>query len=818
MADDLPIDAVLPALKDALAERPCVVLEAPPGAGKTTRVPLALLNAPWLAGRRIVMLEPRRLAARAAARFMAATLGEDVGGVVGYSVRFESRTSSRTRIEVVTEGVLTRRIQADPELPAVGCLIFDEFHERSLDADLGLALALDAQSALRPDLHLLVMSATLDGASLASLLDDAPVVRAEGRHYPVETRWLTRPAQGRFEDDMAALVRRALGESAGSLLAFLPGEGEIRRVAERLSAVAPPDTDIVPLYGALATDAQDRAIRPAPAGRRKIVLATTIAETSLTIEGISGVVDGGMKRVPRFEPRSGMTGLATVRVSRAAAEQRRGRAGRLGPGICWRLWTEAEERALQPYDTPEMCEADLAPLALDLAAWGLSDPSALRWLDPPPAGAFSQARDLLTRLEALDAEGRLTATGRSMAALPLHPRLAHMVIAGAALGHGPTAAALAAVLSERDPLGRSGDADLRARLELLTRKQAEIARTKAIARQLRRRVGVADGAVEPAAAGLLTALAYPDRVAERRGPGRFRLSGGGGATLPESDPLAAADFLAVADLDARPGDARIFLAAPLTRTEIETAFADSTAEHEHVEWNARAEAVSARRQRRMGALVLADQPLDAPAPAAVIAAMLAGVRRLGLGALPWTKELSALRARVDFLRAERPDDGWPDLSDTALLAGLDDWLGPYLAGITRRSQLGGIDLVGALRALLPAGAGSRLDALAPGTLALPTGTRAPIDYAAEAGPTARMRLQEVFGLTETPRVAGGRVPVIFELLSPAHRPLAVTRDLAGFWRNVYPQVRAEMRGRYPKHHWPEDPLSAEPTRTTRRRG
>ncbi len=801
-----------------------MVLVASPGAGKTTRVPLALLDAPWLAGT-IVMLEPRRLAARAAARYMAATLGEDVGETVGYRVRFDSRASACTRILVVTEGILTRRLQDDPALEGVGLVVFDEFHERSLDGDLALALTLDARQALRPDLRVLVMSATLDAGNLADRLGGASRIEVPGRQYPVETRHLPRGRNTRLADDMAAAVRRALGETTGSVLGFLPGEADIRRTAAALAAGAlPDDVEVAPLYGALPVATQDRAIAPAPPGMRKVVLATTIAETSLTIDGIAVVVDGGYKRVPRFDPSTGMTRLDTVRVSAAAAEQRRGRAGRLGPGICYRLWTPAEERALARHDTPEILQADLAPLALELAAWGARDPGALVWIDPPPEAAFGQARALLIALGALDEAGGITKLGKAMAALPLHPRLAHMIEAAPDAAARGLACDLAAVLSERDVLEGARDADLRTRLDTVFAGGGEGGRAgmrigygarervREAARQLRRiaRAQTRGAARDP---GPLLALAYPDRVAQRRGgERRYRFSGGGGGVLDEGDALAVEEFLAVATTDGQSGDARIFLAAPLARADIERQFATRIAEVEHVHWEARAEAVTQRRQRRFGALVLEERKLENADPARVAAAMAEGVRAIGLGCLPWSDGARALQARIAFLRRTFPEDPWPDLGDGALTASLEDWLVPYLAGMSRRAHLARLDLAAVLGDAIPRALRGPMVALAPERCTLPTGASHAIDYASERGPTVRVRLQEVFGMAATPVIAGGRASLTLELLSPARRPVAVTSDLASFWTNSYIQVRGEMRGRYPKHPWPEDPLLALPLR------
>ena len=822
MSFALPIDAVLGDLDAALVRNTAAVVQAAPGAGKTTRIPLALLGRPWLQGQKVLMLEPRRLAARMAAARMAATLGEKPGETVGYRVRLESAVGPRTRIEVVTEGILTRRLQSDAELSGVGVLIFDEFHERSLDADLGLALALDIQKALRPDLRIVVMSATLDQEAVAAALGPGtPVITAPHRPFPVETRYLDKPRTGKssgadLAGDMATLIRRALAEESGSVLAFLPGEGEIRRTEDLLRDL-PGDTIVAPLFGALSPAEQDRAVNPAPAGRRKVVLATTIAETSLTIEGVRVVVDCGYKRAPRFNPGRGMSELETVRVSKASAEQRRGRAGRLEPGVCYRLWTAPEDRALAAYDPPEMLTADLAPLALDLAAWGVADPAALTWMTPPPAAAYGQAIDLLRRLDALDGAGRITAEGKAMAALPLHPRLAHMIHRAPEIGAAGVACDLAAILAERDIL-RSRDADVRTRLDALKGERgdasrAAVQRLRQAAKQIRGLARVKGDEGSSADAGILTALAYPDRIAQRRGAGgKYRLSGGGGATLDPADPLAAQEFLAVADLGGNSREGQVYLAAPITQAEIENVFAADITVTADVAWDSRTKAVSARAQRRLGALVLADKPLRDPDPEAVLAALLAGVRELGLAVLPWTAASEGLRARVEFLRRALGGDTWPDMSEPALLATLETWLGPFATGITRAEGLAGVDLHAALTMLLPWPLPAKLDELAPTHLQVPSGSHLAVDYGAEGGPALSVKMQEVFGLTATPLVAGGRAPVTLHLLSPAQRPLAVTRDLASFWANVYPQVRGEMRGRYPRHNWPEDPVAAAPSK------
>ncbi len=810
---DLPITAILPNLAKALEGHANVILAAEPGAGKTTRVPLALMSEAWLRGRKIVMLEPRRLAARAAASRMAQILDEPVGETVGYVVRLDRKVSKATRIEVVTEGILTRRVQADPALADVGLVIFDEFHERSLDGDLGLALALDAQSGLREDLKILVMSATLDEVRLSRHLGEAPVISAPGRAFPVETRYGDRPERAMLARGMARAIRGNLAEAKRGILAFLPGEAEIRRTQEALrEASLPADVAVMPLYGAMALGDQDAVIRPADEGRRKIVLATTIAETSLTIDGIDMVIDSGLKRSPRFDPSTSMTELTTVRVSQASADQRRGRAGRQAPGVCLRLWPEQEMRALKAHDEPEILIADLAPLVLELANWGVTDRTALRFLDPPPEAAFAQARDLLIELDALDDKDAATPMGKLMARLPLHPRLAHMIARAKELETGALAADLAAILSERDLLGREAGADIADRLAGLRKYSVGKPlreRIKSAAQQIRGLSDIGKEDTGDASPGVLVALAWPDRIAQARGGrGRFRLSGGGGAVLPEHDALSNEDFLAVATTDGASGDQRIFLAAALARGDIERYFAAHIKERDIVRWDVRAELVVANRQRRLGALILEDRPLPSPDPQAIAQAMTKGVAEMGLAVLPWSDAAQSLKARLRFLRRVFPEEGWPDLSDDALLKALADWLTPYLSGMTRRSHLDRLDMLAITSNLIPYELKRRLDKLAPRHVAIPSGANIAIAYETDGDPVLRARLQEMFGLKETPRIADGRAALRVELLSPARRPLAVTQDLKSFWNNAYPQVRAEMRGRYPKHPWPEDPLSA----------
>jgi ATP-dependent helicase HrpB len=811
----LPVHEVIPELKQALVRGTGAVLVAPPGAGKTTVAPLELLDEPWLAGGKIIVLEPRRLAARAAAERMAKTLGETAGETIGFRVRMQSKVSARTRIEVVTEGVFTRMILADPELAGVGCVIFDEFHERSLDADLGLALARDAQAVLREDLRLLVMSATLDGAAVARLLGEAPVIESQGRAYPVDTRYLGRDDRLRLEDQVVRAVERALAEETGSVLVFLPGQGEIRRTAERLAErVRRPDVDIDPLYGALTPAEQDRAIGPAPAGRRKVVLATSIAETSLTIEGVRVVVDCGQARVPRFDPASGLTRLATVRVSRAAADQRRGRAGRTEPGVCYRLWDEAETRALPAFADPEMLEADLSGLALDLARWGAPDPAGLAFLDPPPATAFKEARALLRRLEALDGKGVLTAHGRALADMPLPPRLAHMVLKAAASGQAGRAARIAALVTERGLGGR--DVDLRHRLDGLERDRSPRARdARALADRWAGLSGRA-GRAEPISEGLLLAFAYPERIARARGPlGEFQLVSGRGAFLEATDALARETWLAVAELGGGDRRDRILLAAPLDEAELVAAFADQLETEDRLEESGGGR-LRVKRITRLGRLAVREQVDDNPDPALIAAALAERVRRDGVGGLPWGEAARTLRERAAFLR--QYDDSWPDLSDAALVAQLDDWLTPLLMGVRSLAALKPEVLDGALRTLVPWERQRELEAAAPPRWTAPTGNSFAIDYAADGGPRVEVRVQEVFGLATHPSIAAGRVPLTLALLSPAHRPIQTTKDLPGFWSGSWKEVRADMRGRYPRHVWPEDPANTAPTTRAKPRG
>ena len=804
----LPIHAVLEPLKAALAGANAAVLAAPPGAGKTTIVPLALLDAPWLHGRRVLVLEPRRLAARAAAERMAKTLSEATGETVGYRTRLQSRVGPKTRIEVITEGVFTRMILDDPELTGVGAVLFDEFHERSLDADLGLALARESQGALRPDLRLLVMSATLDIAGVARLLDGAPVIEAEGRMFPVETIYLGRNPAERIEDAMAKAVIRALGDQTGSVLAFLPGQGEIHRTARRLEGRVPAGVEVTPLYGGLDKAEQDRAVEPVGPGRRKVVLATSVAETSLTIEGVRVVIDGGLSRVPRFDLAGGLTRLATVRVSKSSAEQRRGRAGRVEPGVCYRLWDEEQTRGLVPHQRPEILEADLTGLALDLARWGARSAEGLALLDPPPVGAFAEARKVLTRLGALDETGALTPHGRRLTRIPLAPRLAHLVAVASDGGDALTGARIAAVLSE--PGLGGNDVDLRERLKGLDRDRSARARdAKVLAERWARAAGGgAGGAVD---GGELLAEAFPERVARMRGkPGEMLLASGRGAFVDPAEGLAREPWLAVAELGGGDAHDRVRLAAPLDPAALEARI--TVEDRLGREPSGR---MVLKRLRRIGAIVVDERITGVPDRSAITAALKAEVEAVGIGALRWGERSSALRARLAFLGGL--EEGWPDVSDVGLAAVREDWLWPLLDSVQALESISDAALEQGLRTLIPWDRQRALDQLAPARLETPLGSAA-IDYAAEGGPRVDIRVQELFGLTTHPTVGGGRVPLTLALLSPARRPVQMTQDLPGFWKGSWAAVRAEMRGRYPRHPWPENPAEAQPTNRAKPRG
>ena len=833
----LPVEKILPQLKQALADKGSAVLVAPPGSGKTTLVPLVLRDAPWLGSKKILMLEPRRIAARLAAQYMSEQLGETVGSTVGYQVRFDRRVSAATRVEVITEGILTRRLQRDPELADIGLVIFDEFHERSLDSDLAFALCLDVISGLRDDLRLLVMSATMDAEPVSGLLAGAPVIIGQGRMYPVEVEHLPPPVQvdSSRPDHLAAgtvrAIRLILDWQQGDMLVFLPGVGEINRVRQQLSGL---DNCVVrPLHGSLKPAEQEQAIRPDPAGRQRIILATTIAETSVTIEGVTVVVDCGWKRVPRFDANSGLSRLETVRISRASAEQRAGRAGRLGPGTCYRLWNMGGDAGLQQFDLPEIRQAELASLVLELASWGVQDPAQLAWLDPPPESSFQQGNELLLRLGGIDTSGLITSLGRQMADLPLHPRLARMVLLAGSKNR-QQAVDLAALLSERDLLSKSDSADLDNRLYCLQRFRSQgmaavrsmgghpggCVQVDRVSRQLVARLkGKQQGMTRSLSTGGLLSLAYPDRIAARRirDGGTYKLVSGRGGRLQDHDSLAIAQWLVVASLDAGRRDGRIFLAAAIEFEEIQELLHGEMVERAEVLWDSNSQSVVSRCCIRLGELVVAEKNIAAPDPAAVQAALIVGIRELGLDVLNWTPAARMLQARVGCLHEWQPEGDWPDFSDQSLLEGLEQWLGPYLHGVKNIKGCRAVGLERILLAGLDFRRQQQLDRDAPTHIQVPSGSRVKLQYQVGQPPVLAVRLQEMFGLAETPTVCRDRIQVVLHLLSPARRPVQVTRDLRGFWDSSYFEVRKELKGRYPKHHWPEEPWQAVATARIKRR-
>ncbi len=814
-----PIDKILPDLVDALAISPSVVLSAPPAAGKTVRVPLALLVNERLAEKKILMLEPRRLAARRAAEFMAQQMGEQVGQTVGYRIRGDQVVGKATRIEVVTEGILTRMLHTNPDLPDVGLVIFDEFHERSIHADLGLAFTLDVQKHLRNDLYILVMSATLDGLDVARLLNRAPIITGKDASFPIETRYSRFSEEKPLAMRIADVVRRALLTEEGDILVFVPGMAEIRRVEENLSSRPLDDVIICCLHGDLPARVQEIALTPAPEGKRKVILSTRIAETSLTIDGVRIVVDSGLTRTARFDPRRGMSGLVTIPVSRAVADQRRGRCGRQGPGVCFRLWTESEHHLRPEYPTPEICVSDLTPLALDLARWGAPLGDNLLFLDPPPMAHLLQAHELLRRLGAIDNEKKLTPHGRAMSELSVHPRFAHMILKAKERGLAATACELAALLEERDlaPSAGKNDVDLTSRLEALQKRSGGVAERILTQKQrLLELMNIESDRTDTSACGLLNALAYPDRIAAKKSdrPGAYLLANGVQAVLPDGSPLAREDFLAIADVDSAASNARIYLAAPVSKQDLEKAFSENIQTTEEVIWDDRENRVKARRTRKIGSMVLGESAIE-PEGDQVPQAMLEGIRRIGLRCLPWDAEANRLRSRVQWLR--RIINDLPDLSDQGLEASLATWLGPFINGLWRLEQLQQLRMADILRHQLSREQARELERLAPSHIIVPSGSRIALEYTTEEHPILAVKLQELFGLTETPRIVDGRVAVTIHLLSPAARPLAVTQDLRSFWQNTYQEIRKQLRSRYPKHPWPEDPFTAQPTRKTVRK-
>lgn len=828
MSDRVPIEDVLPELKEKLESSNNLVLIAPPGAGKTTLVPMSLLTADWLNEKKILVLEPRRLAARAAAGYMARVLGEKIGQTVGYRVRLDSKAEAGTRIEFVTEGILTRMLQRDPALSGVGIVMFDEYHERSLQADLGLALCLEVQAILRPDLRLLVMSATLDAEETAHLLGDVPIVVSKGKSFPVTTCYREHSAGENIINTVCETVQASLYKDTGDILVFLPGAFEIHKTAAALKKLAlPPGTRIAPLYGNLPQTLQDEAIARGNPGERKIVLSTSLAETSLTVEGIGVVIDSGLMRVPRFSLRTGLTSLETVRVSRASAEQRRGRAGRLGPGVCYRLWTVIEDSYLVAHNTPEILAADLAPLVLELALWGVREPQQLRWLDIPPEAAFAQGKQLLIDLGAIDARDSVTNHGRQLAEAGCHPRLAHMIVKGQELGMGFMACILAALLGERELTKRStGEegSDLRLRLELCCQAlqgkdtagstEPSLRRVQQEVLHFRRLFQIAEGDVKAVdKCGLLLAFAYPERIGKRREDGRYLLANGRGAVLRDQGELAGRRYIAVADLDDRGTEGRIFWAAPLAENELLLTFKDSLKLEESIAWDTAAKAVRGRFFTTLGAIVVKEEPLVNPDPDKVAKALLLAIQNQGLELLPWTKGAVQLRSRLLFLH--HLDPVWPDVSDEALIVSLDEWLGPYIYGLKSKEDLDRLNLVSILENLLSWEERSQLEEWAPAHILVPSGQKIPVDYKDPEAPTLAVRLQQLFGLTQTPRIAGGMVSLTLELLSPSNRPVQVTKDLASFWSSAYFEVKKDLQGRYPKHYWPDDPLKAEPTHRVR---
>ncbi|MBI5475967.1 MAG: ATP-dependent helicase HrpB [Ignavibacteriales bacterium] len=808
----LPIDTILPKLRNAFQRRRNIVLSAEPGAGKTTRVPLALLNEPWLNGKKIIMLEPRRLAATRSAAFMAEQIHEKVGDTIGYRIRGDNRTCKSTKIEVVTEGILTRFLQNDPLLPDVGLIIFDEFHERSIHADLGLALSIDVQENLRNDLRLLVMSATLDGSAIASMLNDAEIIKSEGRSYPVTTRYATGNLNENIEQSAASTIMQALRQTEGDILVFLPGQSEIRRTDSILSEThLPENVSIHKLFGEAPVALQQNALTPAPHGKRKVILSTSIAETSLTIDGVRVVIDSGLARVPRFDTRRGMSGLVTIPVSQSNADQRRGRAGRQAPGVCYRLWTEQKNSELKQFPNPEITATDLAPLVLEFAKWGTPNGSGLKFLNEPPEQHLNQAIDLLKNLGALDLNGKLTNHGAAMLDLGVHPRLAHMLIRSMEFDLGSLACDIAALLEERDFLGNESDIDLYSRWSALSnnkfRDSYSVQRTLNQSKKLKELLNLKETQNNPDKIGFLLALAYPERIAKRREPesNRYQLRSGIGAVLPKKSNLSKEEYLAVADVDGSGNEVKIFLAEPVSENEINNIFSNQIETEDEIKWDGRREMVVSRRIKKLGAIILSETKIDTDSET-VRSAMIEGIREMGLDSLPWTPHTNSLRLRSVWLRKQNIEI-WdlPNLEDDYLLKTLDSWLMPHLGGITRKQSLSQIDLESIIEGLFTYKQQRELDRLAPTYLILKNKKRISLDYQINAPPVFAVRLQDMLGEKTTPTVCSGKLKVIIHLLSPARRPIAITQDLPSFWKNAYPEVRKQMRGRYPKHRWPEDP-------------
>ncbi|MEO7990095.1 MAG: ATP-dependent helicase HrpB [Chryseolinea sp.] len=826
---DYPVLEILSTLNEKLAHHPVVILQAPPGAGKSTVLPLHIMNEAWLGGKKIIMLEPRRLAARSVATRLASQLQEEAGQQIGYRVRFENKVSAITKVEVVTEGILTRMLQSDNTLDGVGLVIFDEFHERSLHADLSLALCLQAQEVLRNDLRILIMSATLDGEALSGKLNNAPIITSLGKQYPVALKYFSHDVDAPISNRMIKAIRKAVEDEEGDILAFLPGAGEINRVQNLLEQDNVPLL-IHPLYGDLPFKKQQEAILPHPSGQRKIVLATSIAETSLTIEGIQVVIDCGLSRVPKFDPRSGLTRLETIRVPKDSADQRTGRAGRLGPGVCYRLWSESAQTNLSPSRTPEILEADLAPLLLELGQWGVNDIQELTWITSPPVGAVSQAKELLHQLGALE-ENKITSRGKAMLRLPTHPRIAHMLLEADHISQTKEfvslATDLAAVLEERDPLERESGVDVVLRVEALRKwrdgqkvfaDRGVLERIEKLALNWRKllKADMQNSIIKDADVGKLLVAAYPERIAQQieKHNERYKLANGRIVKLPQHDPLLRETWLCVAHLDLGKGEGKIFLAAVVHLSDLKIL----AQEKENVRWDEEREMIVSSIEKQIGSLVLERKPSLKISDGARVKILCDVIRSKGLKMLGWNEDQQAWQARVMSLRTWRPDEGWPDVHDEKLLDSIDVWLPPFLNSITKQSELQKLDMHAILTSILPWELNNRLDALAPSRIKVPSGSMIQLNYISDgSSPIIEVRLQEMFGLLETPVVNEGRNKVTLHLLSPGYKPVQVTQDLKSFWQTTYHEVRKALRMRYPRHHWPEDPWTAEAVRGAKKR-